>query len=395
MKKQLSEHVQNVLEICSEVAYEYGYKIYLIGGVVRDLYLAKEIFDIDIIVEGNAIDFCHKLADKKLCRIVRVQEDLKTAKVLFDKSLEIDFASTRPEFYPQKGHLPVVSKLGCSLQEDVMRRDFTLNSLAVSLNKDDYGMLHDYVKGFDDLQNGVLRVLHDNSFIDDPSRIIRGLKFAARFDLHRDEHTKKLQEDYQNNLKHDNISWARIKSELKQTFSLNISKVFDMFLANEVYKAFKMQKTDIKGLEIKSMIDKQQQVNIWLVYLACVLFDKKLIDDFCFTRAEKKVFIDRDNLLESNLSMLNSNYEIYKFFEKKSIEAVIVYYLLSKRKEPLIYLENLMDIRVELTGEDLILMGVKEGREIGRILDELLRKKLSGILVNKADEERFVKKQIK
>ena len=143
MKKQLSEHVQNVLEICSEVAYEYGYKIYLIGGVVRDLYLAKEIFDIDIIVEGNAIDFCHKLADKKLCRIVRVQEDLKTAKVLFDKSLEIDFASTRQEFYPQKGHLPVVSKLGCSLQEDVMRRDFTLNSLAVSLNKDDYGMLHD------------------------------------------------------------------------------------------------------------------------------------------------------------------------------------------------------------------------------------------------------------
>ena len=395
IEKQLSKDVQKTLKDCSENADLFGFKIYLIGGIVRDLFLEKEIFDIDVTVEGNAIDFCHKLADKKICKILQVQDKLNTAKVVFDKNIEIDFASTRQEFYPRHGHLPVAVRFGCTLQEDVYRRDFTINSLAISLNKNNFGEVIDYVDGIKDLKNKTLKVLHDNSFVEDPSRIIRGLKFAARFNLHRDEHTKLLQEKYQNIQLHKDISWTRIKNEIKQAFSLDNPKVFDMFLTNGIEKIFYANKPDIKGLEIKTLIEKYQPDFPWLVYLGCILDDKEIIDAFCFTRTEKKVFADKDTLLSANLSMLNSNYHIYKFFQKKSIESVLIYYLLTKRKEALIYLEKLSKIRVELNGEDLKNFGITDGKKIGEMLDKILKKKLAGTVVKKADEIKFVKTQIK
>lgn len=401
---QLSKNIKTALEVCAKAADLYGFKIYLIGGVVRDLILQKEIFDIDITVEGDAKAFCHKLANNKLCKILQVNNDLNTVKIAFPNKVEIDFASTRQEFYPRRGHLPVVVRIGCTLEEDVYRRDFTINSLAIGLNKKNYGEVIDYVGGLEDLKNKKLKVLHDNSFTEDPSRIIRGLKFAARFDLHRDEHTKELQETYQNTQLHKDISWSRIKSELKQAFSLNSARVFDMFLANNIEKLLYAEKPEVngigvKGLEIKRLIENHEPDFPWLVYLGCVLKDPEIIEAFCFTRQEKKIFSDRDFLLSNSLGMLNNNYDIYKFFEKKSLEAVYIYYLLTKRKEALIYIEKLSHIKVELNGDELKELGIGNeangGKKIGEMLDSLLKKKLSGNLVTKADEINFVKSQIK
>ena len=245
------------------------------------------------------------------------------------------------------------------------------------------------------MKNKTLRVLHDNSFNEDPSRIIRGLKFAARFDLHRDSHTKELQEKYINTQMHDDISWTRIKSELKSSFCLNKARLYDMFVVNKNYKLIHGEKPDIKGLEIKSLIDKYNPSFDWLVYLGTVLNDENIIEAFCFNRNEKKVFTDKKWLLENNLSVMNTNYDIYQFFHKKSLEAILIYYLLTKRKEPLIYLEKLIKIRVELNGEDLKELGIQDGKKIGAMLDEILKKKLAGTLKNKADEINFVKSQRK
>lgn len=395
MENSLSKDVLKALEDCSTAAGDYGFKIYLIGGVVRDLILGKEIFDIDITVQGNATDFCHKMADKKICKILQVQNDLKTAKAIFQNKVEIDFASTRQEFYPRRGHLPVVVRIGCTLEEDVYRRDFTINSLALSLNERSFGEIIDYVGGVEDLKNKKLKVLHDNSFNEDPTRIIRGLKFAARFNLHRDEHTKELQNYYLQNSLHDDISWSRVKSELKQTFSLNNARVFDMFIANDVYKLIYGNKPDIKGLEIKALVDKYSPENVWLTYLGCSLNDKKIIENFCFTRQEKKIFDDKQYLLEHDLSIINSNYDIYKFFEKRSIESIIIFYLLTRRKEALIYLEKLSQIKVMVNGDELKELGITDGKEIGKMLDKILKKKLSGSLINKADEIEYVKSKTK
>ena len=395
IKSQLSKEIQKVLSDCSQTAQKHGFKIYLIGGVVRDLFLDKKTIDIDITVEGNAIAYCHKLAEDGFCKILQVQENLKTAKALFANGIEIDFASTRQEFYPKRGHLPVVAKIGCTLEEDVYRRDFTINSLAMSLNKSSFGDVLDYVGGIKDLETKTLRILHDNSFIEDPSRIIRGLKFASRFDLKRDENTKKLQDEYLEKHLNRDVSWTRIKNELKQAFSLNNAKVFDKFLGTNIQKLLYAQKPDLNGSQIKALIDMKSPETPWLVYLGVLLFDNDLIDAFCFTRQEKKVFTDRDNLLNGNLSMLNSNYDIYKYFEKKSLESVLAYYLLTKRKEALIYIEKLSQIRVELNGDELKGMGICDGKQIGKMLDEILKKKLAGNIVNKADEIKFVKSKIK
>lgn len=395
MGKQLSKDILNALKICSLTANENGFKIYLIGGVVRDLILKKQVFDIDVTVEGNAADFCHIIADKKLCKILQVQNELKTVKALFANRVEIDFASTRQELYPRQGQLPVVVRIGCSLEEDIYRRDFTVNSLAISLNRKDFGNVIDYAGGVEDLGKKTLKVLHDNSFKEDPSRIIRGLKFAARFGLHRDPHTKELQNDYLQNHVHNDISWTRIKSELKQTFSLNCAKVFDMFLFSDLQKLIYGEKPDLTGLEIKTLIDKYHPELVWLVYLGCVLKDEKIIDAMCFNRNEKKVFTDTAFLLKNNLSIINSNYDIYKFFEKKTIESVLITYLLTQRKEALIYLEKLSQIKVLTNGEELKELGFTQGKEIGKLLDEILKKKLNGAIVTKDDEINFIKSQIK
>ena len=395
IKSQLPKAALNALELCSKTADDNGFKIYLIGGVVRDLLLEKKIIDIDVTVEGNATEFCHTLSDKKICKILQVQNELKTVKALFKNDIAIDFASTRQEFYPKRGHLPVIARIGCTLEEDVLRRDFTINSLAISLNEKDFGTVIDYVGGVEDIKNKILKVLHDNSFNEDPSRIIRGLKFAARFNFHRDEHTKELQEKYINTQLHDDISWTRIKSELKQTFSMNDAKVYDMFLINDTYKLVYGEKPPVKGLEIKTLVDKYSPDYVWLVYLGTVLNKPEIIEAFCLTRPEKKIFTDKNTLLKGDLNLKSTNYEIYKFFEKKSIEAVLIYYLLTKRKEPLVYLEKLMNIRVELKGEELRELGITEGKLIGKMLDEILKRKLAGTIITKADEINFVKSETK
>lgn len=395
LKEEMSNDIYDILLACSKIANQYDYKIYLIGGVVRDLLLNRTIFDVDITVEGDAINFCHKLSENKLCKIIQVQNDLKTAKVNFNNKIEVDFASTRQEFYPRRGHLPVVARLGCTLEEDVYRRDFTVNSLAISLNQENFGDIIDYVNGLNDIDKKLLRILHDNSFNEDPSRIIRGVKFATRFNFNREEKTKNLQEEYQNHNLHKDISWSRIKSELRQTFSLNNPKAFDIFINNEVYKLVYGEKTNIKGLEIKTLIDKYPVQHVWLVYLGCSLRNKEIIENLCFTREEQKIFSDIEKLLNHNLSLLNSNYQIYKFFSKCATEAILVYYLQTKRKEALIYLEKLSHVKVCINGNDLLNIGVKEGKEVGVLLEQILRKKLDGNLVSKDDEIKFIKNKIK
>ena len=114
--------------------------LYYIGGVVRDEFLGKESFDIDLTYDGNAIEFAKKIPDSE---IIQINEPFGTVKIKIDGN-ETDIASTRSETYPQKGHLPVVSNIGCSLKEDVLRRDFTINALAKSTLT---GKVIDYVGG--------------------------------------------------------------------------------------------------------------------------------------------------------------------------------------------------------------------------------------------------------
>ena len=162
--------------------------LYYVGGVVRDELLGAKSVDTDYCYEGNAINF----VKQRGFNVLKTNEELGTARILLDGK-EIDIASTRCEIYPKKGHLPILKTIGCELKEDLIRRDFTINAMAKRTTDNE---IIDLYGGMEDLRNGRLRVLHENSFIDDPTRIIRGLKFAVRFGFELEENTKKLLSHY-------------------------------------------------------------------------------------------------------------------------------------------------------------------------------------------------------
>ncbi len=251
-------------------------KLYYVGGVVRDEILCVRSFDTDFCYEGNAIDYA------KSCglEILRENPDFGTVRVR-DNGHEIDIASTRVESYPNKGHLPKIDKIGCSLQDDVKRRDFTINSIAKRTSD---GKIFDFMNGLDDIKEKKLRVLHDESFIDDPSRIVRGLKFSVRFGFDLDEKTKFLQDEYLKNINYD-MSFHRLKKELVETFNLNKQEAYDKFIEQGIFKLLG-ENVEIPNIKcnIEELINRSPVNNVWIVYLG--LFN---LDNLELSRSEKNI----------------------------------------------------------------------------------------------------------
>ena len=163
--------------------------VYLVGGTVRDILLGEQSFDVDIAVEGDAIELAKALAEALDGR-VRPHEKFGTAVVLYGDGGRIDVVTTRTEFYDAPAALPTVEH--ATIREDLFRRDFTINAMAVSLKGDDLGRLVDPFGGRADLDAGVIRVLHNLSFIDDPTRIFRAIRYENRYGFRMDEHTARL-----------------------------------------------------------------------------------------------------------------------------------------------------------------------------------------------------------
>lgn len=370
-------------------------KLFYIGGVVRDELLGRESLDVDITYVGNAIEYCSKFGE-----VVQVNPDFGTVKVAMPShpslcnthspigtmdEVTVDFASTRSESYPQKGHLPVVEKIGCSLKEDVMRRDFTINALAKSVTT---GEIVDYVGGLEDLKNKKLRVLHDESFIDDPTRIIRGLKFATRFGFELEEHTKKLQDEYLANINYD-MSYKRVKKELIETFSLNSQSAFQKFIDQKIYKLVtpndvEIPKVDIENLVTTYLADQPSScpAAIWLVYVG-ILGDLSRLP---LTKIEQKILDDVPK------EVLKSDFELYKTFQNARIETVLLYAITKDETGARHYLDNLRKIKLDITGKDLQTLGIKPSPKYQEIFDEVLKVKLKNPSMVKDDEIEVAKK---
>ena len=393
-------------------------KLFYIGGVVRDELLNKQSIDIDITYVGNAIEYCSKFGE-----VIQTNPDFGTVRVKIPSSphreitdfvpstgsghnvseelnnVIVDFASTRSETYPKKGHLPVVEKIGCSLKEDVLRRDFTINALAKSITT---GEIVDYVGGLKDLKNKKLRVLHDNSFIDDPTRIIRGLKFAMRFNFELEEHTKKLQDEYLKNINYD-MSYKRIKKELIETFNAPLSNItkeykkqrtFEKFINEKIYKLVTPNDVEIPSINIEELIEKycldidchvantpRNDEHIWLIYVGVL----KDLSRLPLTKIEQKILDDVPQ------NILNSDFELYKTFENAKIETILLYAILKDPKGAKHYLDNLRNIKISINGKDLQNLGISPSPQYQEIFDEVLKAKLQNPKMTKEDELKIAK----
>lgn len=380
-------------------------KLFYIGGVVRDELLGRKSIDIDITYVGNAIEYCSKFGE-----VVQENPDFGTVRVAINplpnfshshsdnceilpshrergQKVTVDFASTRSESYPRKGHLPVVEKIGCSLKEDVMRRDFTINALAKSVTTEE---IVDYVGGLEDLKNKKLRVLHDESFIDDPTRIIRGLKFATRFGFELEEHTKKLQDEYLANINYD-MSYKRVKKELIETFSLNSQSAFKAFIDQKIYKLVTLNDVKVPKVDVEKFINKYLAdqpyscpVAIWLIYVG-ILGDLSRLP---LTKIEQKILDDVPK------EVLKTDFELYKTFQNTRIETILLYAILKDEVGARHYLDDLQNIKLEITGKDLQNLGIKPSPEYQKIFDEVLKIKLKNPSITKEDEIKLVKELV-
>ncbi len=379
-------------------ADENCFEIFLIGGIVRDLIMNNKVKDIDIAVEGDAVEFAKLLQEKKNCKILNIQENLRTAKVQFPQGVVIDFASTREEKYSESGKLPVAYNFGCKLENDVKRRDFTINTLALKLSGEDKFSLVDYFDGYSDIQNKKIRILHEKSFMDDPSRIIRALKFKERFDFELDAETSNLMQEYLQNI-NDKMPLERVKSEIRQYFEINKDGLYARLIESNAYKLISdkpilnLDETRFESLYSYNLFDKRDK---WFLYVSFLIVNSDYaIKRLNLTAFDKKVIKEVRDLLKKNEKSFRGKYAIYNTFNKLSDFAICTYYMISDNSAVVKFLDALREIKVILTGRDLIELGIVPSPRFNKIFDKVLKEKLNGKLITKEDEISFVKKYIK
>ena len=393
----LPKEILHALNICSQTAAEQNVEIYLVGGIVRDLLLGKKTLDIDVCLTFDAIDFANILEKKNQIKIIQTQLELRTAKVEFDNNVVLDLASTRKESYPKASHLPVITSFYCPLKEDISRRDFTVNSIAISLCKNNFGEITDLLNGVADLRNKKLRILHDNSFIDDPSRIIRALKYATRFDFELDGHTKLQMDKYLDNT-HKDICYSRIMSEIKLSFSQNGEKALEKFQDWNLQRLFNLKKNSV-SVELGKSIEKLGIEANWFTFFASIFIGvreedlKEIFEVLNFENWQKKIL--NDYIAIKNTPIPDDKFETYNKFLNKEPEAIILYFSETGNQDALLYKKELEKIKTDINGNDLIALGIQPSKQIKTILNSVLKEKLNGNLKSKDDEISFIKALIK
>ncbi|MDD5205652.1 MAG: CBS domain-containing protein, partial [Desulfobacterales bacterium] len=212
LKERLPRKVSKILADLGTAADGLGYNAFLVGGFVRDLLLVRENFDVDVVIEGDGIRFAQEFA--RIYGIkVRCHQKFGTAVLIFPDGFKIDVATARIEYYDSPAALPNVEE--SSLKMDLYRRDFTINTLAIRLNKGDFGGLIDYFGGAKDIKEKVIRVLHNLSFVEDPTRVLRAIRFEQRFGFKIGKLTLSLMKNAVSINSFKGVSGRRLFLELK------------------------------------------------------------------------------------------------------------------------------------------------------------------------------------
>ncbi|HZE22230.1 MAG TPA: CBS domain-containing protein, partial [Desulfobaccales bacterium] len=212
MRERLPKNILEILTQVGQVSAELKFNAYVVGGFVRDLLLKHENLDIDIVIEGDAIVFARRFAARFKARSREFQK-FKTAVIIFPDGFKIDVATARTEYYEAPGALPIVEY--SSIKMDLYRRDFTINTLALKLNPGDFGTLLDFFGAQRDLKEGRISLLHNLSFVEDPTRVFRAIRFEQRFKFRITKLAANLINNAVKNNFFDRLSGARLFGELK------------------------------------------------------------------------------------------------------------------------------------------------------------------------------------
>jgi poly(A) polymerase len=247
MKKSLNDPVFNKI---SKVVDDKGVHAFVIGGYVRDLFLERESKDVDILVIGSGIEVAREVAEKLEVKNVSYYKNFGTAMFKY-KGLEFEFVGARKESYRRESRKPIVEN--GTLEDDQQRRDFTINALAICINKENFGKVLDPFNGIDDLRKGIIRTPREplQTFSDDPLRMMRAIRFASQLQFKIFDET--LKGIKQNAERIDIISRERIVEEMhKVLLSPKPSSGLELLSSTGLLKRFLPEVEGMKGVDIKN-----------------------------------------------------------------------------------------------------------------------------------------------
>ena len=405
IEKQLPVELVTFIQRAGKAAASQGQGLYLVGGVVRDLLLGQVNLDLDLVVEGDAIELAQQLVEINHGKIT-THPRFNTAKLQWDK-WSVDLATARSETYAKPGALPAVTP--SSINNDLFRRDFTINAMAIELNPDHYGELIDQYGGRDDLEHKLIRILHEKSFTDDATRIWRGLRYEQRLDFQLEPTTLKL-------LKRDipmldTISGDRIRYELecilkeerpekvlRRAEELGVLPKLSPALKGRGWLAEKFKQ--VRQISFPN----PPPVGLYPALLVYPLTNKETEQLISFLRLSKPLAQTlRDTIgLKAKLpSLANPELSpsgIYRLIHGYSLQAVTVNSLAgdspSARQHIQLFLDKLRYVKPALTGNDLQKMGIAPGPRMKEILQRLHEARLDGEVTSKQDEVQIVREWI-
>ncbi len=422
MNKHLPRRVVDILRDLGRVGDELELPVYAIGGFARDLLLGGKNDDIDISVEGDGILFAETFANRHGCRI-KSHAKFGTAVIVFPDKTKIDVASTRLEYYETPGALPTVER--SSLKMDLYRRDFTVNTLAVRLNPQNFGLLIDYFGACRDLKDKTIRVLHNLSFVEDPTRVFRAVRFEQRLNFQIARHTENL---IRNAVKMgflDKLGGRRLLNELiiilrEREPVRAVLRMESLGLLRFIHPDLVLDSESIRILdEVKKVVTwfellyQQDNVETWVVYFLALT---SLISDDSFWDACMRLSVS-EHYRERLIDMRVHGEQVLKVMEQKAAREnpvrrsdiffwlrglsleVLLYIMAKTRREDVrkfisLYVTQLRGVTCSVTGDDLKSMGLPPGPRYREIFDVVLKARLNGEVSTRADELLLARKEL-
>jgi len=365
---------------------------------VRDILLERPNFDVDVAVEGDAIEFARELAAALEGRC-RPHGQFGTAVVGYGDGFHVDVVTARRETYAAPAALPTVER--ATIEEDLFRRDFTINAVAVSLKAHDHGRLVDPYAGRADLDGGTIRVLHERSFVDDPTRIFRAIRYESRFGFRMDEQTESLARaavGYVNRL-----SAARLRDELVELLDeaeagASVTRMGELGAAAAIHPQLAAEEETTELFARLRELDRKYELEVpdWRLGLAALA--RRLSRDEVHAllhrlnlpkrdaRHVAAAVLDGPRIREQLRDGTLSAAEIVGLAEPDHPDAPLLALALEDVKPLREYFERLQHVRLDIGGAELAELGLGESPRVGEILGELRRRKLNGELDGRESE---------
>ncbi|MBU1247981.1 MAG: CBS domain-containing protein [Proteobacteria bacterium] len=404
MKNRLPRPLLNFLKEAGELAKEMGFEVYAVGGFIRDILLGTTNLDLDLVVEGDGILFAKRLAEHYGARI-KSHHKFRTAVVIFPDGKRVDVATARLEYYAHPAALPTVEL--SSIKMDLYRRDFTMNALAVNLTPRSFGILVDFFGAQRDIKDRTIRVLHSLSFVEDPTRVLRAIRFEQRFNFKIGGQTLRLiKNTLQLNL-FNRLSGARIFHELQLILNeehpanclIRLSEMNILPAIHPLLEINTKRKATLEELEKVhtwyNLLYLESDMSPWRLYFLGLTLNidradtQNILRRLSVTAKDEREFLNMRELIGETLGKLmhfktnaSKLSDLYFLMEKLPVEGVL-FLMARSRKEDIKrnisqYLARLRFHTLEVDGNDLKRMGITPGPAFSEILREVRAATIDG-----------------